>query len=90
MYRDNYPDHRAIEARSFTTIHELPMGSAPVLEGSMRRHVAMTIPLGQFRAGELGADYDRNCATSSPGLKTPRSVMMPVINSAGVTSNAGL
>ena len=34
--------------------------------------------------------YDRNCEASSPGLKTPRSVMMPVINSAGVTSKAGL
>ena len=31
-----------------------------------------------------------NCAASSLGLKTPRSVIMPVMNSAGVTSKAGL
>src|SRR5688572_14778270 len=34
-------------------------------------------------------DY-RNCCASSWGLKMPRSVIMAVIYSAGVTSNAGL
>ena len=58
IYRDNYPDHRAIEARSFTTIHELPMGLAPVLEGSKRRHAAMTITLGAIQREQLGTDYD--------------------------------
>jgi hypothetical protein len=36
------------------------------------------------------ASYDRKCAASSPGLNTPRSVMIPVINPDGVTSKAGL
>ena len=54
IYRDNYPDHRAIEARSFTTIHELPMGLAPVLEGSMRRHTTMAIALGTIQRGRVG------------------------------------
>ena len=41
-------------------------------------------------ASNIGSGYDRNWSASSLGLKTPRSVIMPVINSAGVTSNAGL
>ncbi len=35
------------------------------------------------------AGYERNSTARSPGLKTPRSVMMPVMNSEGVTSKAG-
>ena len=46
--------------------------------------------VGRQAAGNIGPDYDRNWSASSLGLKTPRSVIMPVINSAGVTSNAGL
>ena len=46
--------------------------------------------VGWQAAGNIEPDYDRNWSASSLGLKTPRSVMMPVINSAGVTSNAGL
>ena len=54
IYRDNYPDHRAIEAWSFTIFHEMPMGSAPVLEGSMRRHTTMAIALAAIRYGRFG------------------------------------
>ena len=56
--RDNYSTQRTIEARSFMTIHERPVGPASVLEGSMRRQVVRRSRWRQFGAAELAADYD--------------------------------
>jgi hypothetical protein len=52
--------------------------------------IGTVLPGGSFINTRHHTNYDRNCVASSAGLKTPRSVMIPVMNSAGVTSKAGL
>ena len=68
----------------------------------MRLLQSPALPLGYPATPKIKANFDshpgqvqsakpslRRCAQSSFGLKIPTGVMMPVINSAGVTSNPG-
>ncbi len=52
-------------------------------------HGVLSILFGKLEARSVYALLP-NWAAISEGLKTPRSVMMPAMSSAGVTSKAGL